>query len=602
MSLRWVVTLLLVIACQRQAPPVESLRLIGFQQAAAKGVLLNEKLVFYFSEDLDPSSVTPSSARVLDQNRRLVDGNFRVEGNRLVFEPVLARQAHLRDGGLLPGALYRVELTGFPVISGVRSREGRVLEKGYSSLFRTVEADSTGSLFLDGSPSSAASLYLSQTTFGVSEPIVLQCDEALDPRTIQSAVFDLRFESATNELKPVTLEARLISNSMDTGAVVELRAIEPGGNRLPRPLEPGAYHLWVHSGIADLGGLAVTSSWSVTQVPARLAIELLPEVAGNRSSRIDFLNRQMGSPEEVPGSDGAAVWDGGGALRVGWMAAAGSGADGLVTVDSREQLSVDVHASRFEIPSGAIVDLGLSAGGVVLRSQTSLRVNGALRRASFDPEWTRLEGEPWNLWYNRHRAVAQLAELKNALPQTLKEWLEVNRAREWTALVAGGDLVIDGSVQVDGPLLLAAGGRVRIGGTVEASEVWIVGLGGGSDVHPPARPAGLLTAPPKDNLLQIPLRLAHMSAPIRPTGTALRWRSAIVGAHYGTGSVRLRYFGERETASGTWERIGPVEDAALLDRCESIRLLIEMEIEPGGRWDPPMVDFVELRWTQDADL
>ena len=150
MSLRWVVTLLLVIACQRQAPPVESLRLIGFQQAAAKGVLLNEKLVFYFSEDLDPSSVTPSSARVLDQNRRLVDGNFRVEGNRLVFEPVLARQAHLRDGGLLPGALYRVELTGFPVISGVRSREGRVLEKGYSSLFRTVEADSTGSLFLDG--------------------------------------------------------------------------------------------------------------------------------------------------------------------------------------------------------------------------------------------------------------------------------------------------------------------------------------------------------------------------------------------------------------------------------------------------------------------
>lgn len=602
MSLRWFVIGLFVIACQRIAPPVEGLRLVGFQQHAAKGVLLNENLVFYFSEDLDASSVTPSSARVLDQNRRLVDGEYRVEGNRLVFEPVLAKQANLRDGGLLPGALYRVELTGFPVVSGVRSREGRVLDSGYASQFRTVEAESAGSLFLDGSPSSAASLYLSQTTFGVSEPIVLRCDEALDPRSIQSAVFDLRFESTANELNPVTLEARLVANSMATGAEIELRSVEPGGNRLPRPLEPGAYHLWVHSGVTDLGGLAVTSSWSVTQVPARLAVELRPEVAGNRSSRIDFLNRQMGSPEEVAGSDGAAVWDGTGALRVGWMSAAGSGVDGILTMDSAELVSADVQAARLELPFGATVDLGTRSGGVVLRSQTSLRVKGRLQRRSLDLDWVRSDEEPWNLWYNRHRAVTQLSELKNALPQTLDEWLEANQTREWTALVAGGDLVIDGSIRVDGPLLLAAGGRVRIGGTVEASEVWILGPGGGADVHPPARPAGLLTAPPKTNPLQIPLHLAHMSAPVRPTGTPLRWRSAILGAHYGSGNVRLRYLGERETANGAWERIGPVEDAALLDRCESIRLLIEMEIEPGGRWDPPMVDFVELRWTQDADL
>lgn len=593
--------LLLLVACRPAAMPAESLRLVGFQQAAASGVLLNENLVFYFSDELDPSSVTPSSARVLDRNGRLVDGELRAEGNRLVFVPALARQANLFDGGFVPGSAYRVELTGFPVIAGLRSLQGLVLERGYSSQFRAVEAKQEGSLWLDPSPETAAALFLSDAEVGVSAPIVLRCAEPVDPRSVSSARFELRFDPDDGELVEVPLRAQLVVNSMQAGAEIELRAVESLETGLPRPLEPGTYHLWVREGVLDLGGQQVASSWAVTQMPARLEVTLQPEVAGNRSTRIEFLDTLMASPEEVPGVEGALVWDGQGFLRAGLMRAAGTGREGSVVWEPAAKLERDLHTVRFTLPERVQLDLSEHTGGVSVRAQGSLRIEGELLRHASSPELHRGPDESWAEWYGRRRGALALQELR--LPQGvgLDDWMAAERGREWTALIAGGDLLIEGDIRVDGPLLLAAGGRIRVGGTIEASEVWTLGVGGGARVLPPARPAGLRVAAPTENPLSEPLRYGQLSAPFRPTGEPIRWRSAAVGAHTGAGGVRVLYLGERDQPDGTTARIGPVEDAALLDRCEALRLWFELELRPSAAWDPPMVDFVEVRWTEDTD-
>jgi len=591
--------LLALVACAREEPPARALELVGFQQDRAEDVLLNENLVFYFSADLDPVSVTPSSARVLDQGGRMVDGALRAEGNRLVFEPDLSVRSSLRDGGFVPGGAYRVELTGFPVISGLRSRDGLVLEQGFSSRFSVVGDDGERGLFLDPSPQTAAGLYLASSEVGVSAPIVLECAEPLDPRSISAERFELRFAGDEGVLAEVPLAPSLVQNSMTGGARLELRAVEAKGSLVPRPLEPGAYHLWVTPGITDLGGQPVASTWAVTQTPARLNVALRPEETGNRSLRIDFLDASLGSPEELSGYDGALLWDGSGALRVGFHAAAGDGSAGTVALRSGD-MPLDVQAARLSLGADESVTIAPRSKAAVLRSQTELRIDGSLVRRAAAPELERGEDEAWADWYGRRRGVAVLAELGRPGGPTLHTWLAEEADREWTALVAGGDLIIDGNVRIDGPLLLVAGGRIRVGGRIEASEVWTVGPGGGSRILPPARPAELKLEPPNGNPLVVPLRLGHMSAPVRPTGEPIRWRSAAVGSISGAGRVHVRYLGERDRPNGAPERIGPVDDAALLDRCEALRLIFEVELEPSPTWDPPMVDFVEVRWTAET--
>ena len=53
-------------------------------------------------------------------------------------------------------------------------------------------------------------------------------------------------------------------------------------------------------------------------------------------------------------------------------------------------------------------------------------------------------------------------------------------------------------------------------------------------------------------------------------------------------------------AAATIEWSADVDDAALLDRCEALRLIFEVELEPSPTWEPPMVDFVEVRWTEET--
>ena len=62
----------------------------------------------------------------------------------------------------------------------------------------------------------------------------------------------------------------------------------------------------------------------------------------------------------------------------------------------------------------------------------------------------------------------------------------------------------------------------------------------------------------------------------------------------------VRFLGEREVADGTLVRMGPVDDPRLLEGCESVQLWIELSMEPGVAWEPPVVDHVELSWLESA--
>jgi len=565
------------------------------------GVLLNEPLVFYFSDELDPASVTPSTARVLDSSGRLVAGEFRAENNRLVFEPRLAKLQGLSDGGFRPSEHVTVELSGFPVPSGLRSLRGELLEASFTSAFDTIEKGVEGASFLDGTPDAAYPLLLESTTIGAQEAIGLICVEAVDPRSLNPGAFQLRRYQPGGAFEEIAVDVSLESNTMEAGARLVIRALQSRESGVPRRLEPGDYHLWIHEGAdapRDLGGHPMRSSWSPTQLPAVVTVELRPELAGNRSVRLDFLSMELASPAEVPGTDGTVRWSGTGGLGLWLPLAAGDGSAGEVAADATSiaaalaEAQGDLHAARLRLPVDEKLDLSARGGVVVLRSQTSMRIEGPLVRASQDASVGRLGGS------------SHLPGVRGDGVDSLDGWLaqQADEGRELTALVAGGDLWIDGDITVEGPLLLAAGGRLRVRGRIEAHEIWVVGVGGGVDLHPAARQSGLRMVPTALNRLQTPLRLGALSAPFRPESKAPNWSSATLGIAAGAGSARVRFLGERDLAGGGVETVGPVDDAAVLDRCGGIRIWIELEMRPGEPWDPPMVDFVDLRWTEETDL
>jgi len=151
---------------------------------------------------------------------------------------------------------------------------------------------------------------------------------------------------------------------------------------------------------------------------------------------------------------------------------------------------------------------------------------------------------------------------------------------------------------VDGPLLLVAGGRIRVSGAVSAGRVWKLGEGGGTILPHGATPAPLELDEPLDNLLVEPVRLAVMSAPVRPSRGVVQWRPAIVDGSRGEGAFRVRFLGERESGPRQVEVFGPVDDVVLLEGCQAVRVLIELDVLPGDVWDPPRVDSVQLAWNE----
>jgi len=474
----------------------------------------------------------------------------------------------LDDGGYRPDTRYRVILEGFPRLYGLRGARGELFGGQLQLAFETVAVAEprTSFVFDDTSPGTAERLRTATSQIGPTDPILLYCDEPLDPSTLFAEDFQLR--SSTDS---VDLSARLVANH-DVGeqprgqpcAVIEL---------LPRQtLPPGDYSLHFDSDLRlrDFGGNPV---WRRSSPQHRKRIRVLeavrPEGAGELY--LTFLDDARFSPIAVEGFDGTAHWADTGRVEIRFPAAAGDGRDGRISL-SADDARRDLQAVALNVPAGER-SARSGAGAWVLRAQGSMVVAGELVRSGSG------SGEA----------------MKFAEGEPLSGWLErvLEQDPSWTVLVAGGDLVIDGTVEVDTPLLLAAGGRIRVHGRVRAreQELWLLGDGGGFDVDPTRSPAQLAMDEPRVNPLRETLRVAAVSSPLPPWGRAERWLSAQAGGRVGGGRWRVRY-----VPAGDVRPEAAVDHPRLLDGTGPIRLLIELEMPPGGAWDPPLVDFVRLTW------
>lgn len=565
-----------------------------FRQAGEEGVYLNETLQFTFSDELDRASVTRQSLRILDPRGRPVRGATRVEGDRVYFEPALPRSPDLSDGGFVPGAMYTVELVGFPFPDGLRSRRGAPLERSRRSTFVAVAgAEDPGVQMFDlPLADEVALLELATQQIGPLDPILLECPTPLDPRTVRAEAFQLS--------EGFELQVRLVRNDAG-GAEIELR---PRGESRGTfaALEPGSWYALVlvrDHAPRTLSGLPVQARWEeATAGSAR--VEVRRPMALDRL-RVDFDEQSedrdpqagralpqadLRSNEAVPGFDGTADWSRG-RVTIRYPRAAGSGAEGRVEL-AGEVEQRDLHAARLTLPAGASASLP-AEGLVVLRSQAALVIDGELARPA-------PAGEP--------------PPMDFAPGDTLSAWLDYARAQDpaWTVLVAGGDLWISGDLRVSGPLLLVTGGRLRISGSVRASKIWKLGPGSGTFAEPmiewvptadrwslpPER--RFVVDEPEENPLVEPLRYAVLSGNFRPADGVAAWRPGLFGGSPGAGKLRLRWLGQRTTEAGIVE-FGPVDDAILLPGADSLRFRIELEMPAGGGvWDPPTVDYVEFRW------
>lgn len=573
--------LALAPACSEAGPePVPPLRLtqVRPRPEQREGLFLNEALVFHFSAPVEAASVSSESLSVRGPGGLAARGRFEIEGDRVRFLPELGLARDLSDGGLLPGTRYEVLVRGFPWPDGLRSVDGRVLERTQRFEVETAPLrEPRGQMFEDRSPLYGEPLVPEARELDPGASIYLRCAEPLDPGTVADGEFSLR--SREDLSIEIPLDARLVQNDAELGARLELRP--------RRRLASGVYDLpWdLEVGLRDFGGNDVWSS----SFQSSLAFVVRERSEARTAEYQSFLKTDLSLPIRVPGCDGTARWAGDGRVTVGLPAAAGRGSAGPVVLGSTEGRR-DVEALRLELPAHETCELLSVPSLVVLRSQGLMRISGTLRRrAGEGPSIVDAPGQPFS------------------------EWLETTREFDppWTVLIAGGDLILEGSVDVDGPLLLAAGGRLRITGSArsQAGELWLVGEGGGPRIVTYARSRMVLDPPFENPLLvenfdepgEAPLTFALVSGPMPPEGGVSRWIGAEVEAEDRGGRVRVRYLPEDFPIRAPMEEWGIVEDPSELLSADALRLLIELELAPPGpargrTWDPPLLDEVRLFW------
>jgi hypothetical protein len=600
--------------CARQAGE-QVLLLERFDQLGAR-VFLNEELTLHFSRPLDPASVHGGTFKIRAESGQRVPGEVEVSGRRLTFRPRLPQQADLLDGGLTPGGRYQVELEGFPRLGNLRSREGWPLQRSLEFEFACVSAADEQALFLDASFAPPAPLELQSLTVGQLEPLRLRSTEALDPRRLNPEAFalfaldDPSEEDRRGAPRRIALRLELLENRRN-GALLELVPIEPMEGGARRVLEPGQYLLVAREGSAGveaLGGQRVLPAFGTSALDgARIEVTAdrsLTEQGGPRGSLWeDFLEADLAVPRLLVDADGSAQWTGNGRVEVRWPKAAGDGRDGVVRLEGRGELPSQLSATSLTLTGPGPHHLQ-PTGLVTLRSQGRLVVRGRLERQVQSGPAALAPGEHPSDWWKRLRGLppsALVPEFDFTSDQHLSVWLE--RAEQggwpWTVLIAGGDLVIEGQLALDGPLLLVAGGHVYLQGQVIAGELVTSVPRVGSPAYGVARNLPIEIDGPSDNPLRVPLRFAVVSKPLRPGAGFERWLQAELSAHRGTGRIELAFEGWRPLPGGERQSVGPVEQPLLLEDADELSIRLDLYLLPGAPiWDPPWVDSLRVWYAE----
>lgn len=501
MAVRWLCGVLLLAACGAR-PAVEPLLLLDFRQNGLDTVALNEELAFFFSSELDPSSVTSDSLCILDADGRPVRGERRVRRDALLFLPELPRRADLSDGAFVPGARYTAVLGGFPRLDGIRSEDGALLSATLRLEFRTAEIGKSA-LFL----SPFVPPFPLRCRGKGSDPvvledgrIVLEAREPIDPSQVPGARIELRRGS-----EPLSAHLELLRNEREFAELLVVPDDTPDG---AGQLDPGTYYFRLQRDLRTLGGRELVPAWrrEVLKlfVPSR-RVEFPRSVAPELPDDCDGT--------ALPTSDGTGLW-------VRYPKAAGDGSAGEIVLAGRPS-GPDLSAARLLVPAGASVDLSDWRGPLVLRSQTTLELAGHVTRRGG------AQGRSSPLAQELRELADELSDRPLDDPErpALDDWLARLRTSEesWTVLIAGGDLrVLAGaSLEVDGPLVLVAGGWIRVAGQVTTQgDLWRTPEGSGAfAAHSKAGVLPFRIEPPSTNPLVLPFR-AGFTLRLRPEALA----------------------------------------------------------------------------------
>ncbi|HJM57140.1 MAG TPA: Ig-like domain-containing protein [Planctomycetota bacterium] len=582
---------ILCAACGQAPVAVEAVRLESIRPVEGEGVYLNEEIVLTFSQAIDPSSVASTSLRIVDDAGREAEGRWEVVGRQARFAPRPVLSGTLTDGGYLPGTVYSVDLGGFPRLDGLRGLKGEPLDRSWRWSFSTAEVGPgrRGFVFDDASPGTGAHVSLSNARpLHPGEALVLECNEPLDPSSLREEEFRIERVESGAAAFTCRVKARFLANHpegsrgpLEPCAVIEFMPTER--------LEPGSY-LLLGSGVTltDYGGNPVWPAGLGRQPHAFGVRRPPPSGAGELESQahyqLSFLDRTEFLSVAVPGTDGLAHWSDGGVLSVRFPKAAGEGAHGALDLRGLEDRH-DLQATTLSVAKGAQVDLGAGPGLRVLRAQGRVHIAGHLGRRISQTDEPRpgpaIPGHPY------------------VDGESLSQWLERARAEDWpwTVLIAGGDLVIDGDLVVNTPLLLVAGGWIRVEGRVDQppGQLWLLSEGGGLRMDPTATVPDLVIEAPDGNPLKQTLHLAAVSAPLPARVISYRWLEPLVGGRQGAGRYEVSYL----PATGPVERGRAVKHPRLLEGEGPVRVLLELFVTPGPLWDPPSLDFVTLRWATD---
>ena len=461
------------------------------------------------------------------------------------------------------------------------------------------------------------------------DSIYLACDKPIDPSTVTADAFRLQRHEVRNPTpESVDVRVRLIENESEVRRRPRpsaLRSSAPSETweREPRAclveltpvtrLAAGSWELipvreaeGSEPRLRDFGGRPVLFAEASSML--RLTVDDPSAETGGRDFREEFQSRRYLSPVAVPGYDGTAYWSESGRVEVRYPAAAGSGADGDVLLGENEARS-DVQGTSLDLPKDVECALSPDPGLVVLRCQGRMTIRGKLSREASPDERT---GASVLEWAPSSREGKGSTE-SNAGTETLTAWIQKQRAAgtTWTVLIAGGDLEISGSLTSRTPLLLVAGGRIRVPGKVagvrtgdSVPPVYLLREGGGFNIEPNPRPAPLMIDEPRGaNPLKKSLRFAALSGPIPQRGSVLRWLPPESGGSPESkgGSWRIRFVPELRSAPTEATELHPVESPALLEPAGPVQFLVELEVasaNDAGVWNPPWIDYVHLSWEQ----
>jgi hypothetical protein len=114
--------------------------LVSFNHPNVAGVPLNEPLIFTFSADVDPSSVTPDTIQVVGTPSFTFE-KIVVDGALVALIPSVPTFENYGDSGLQKGVTYNVFLPVFPAVDTVRSVDGDPLLIAEVYNFTTLPTD-----------------------------------------------------------------------------------------------------------------------------------------------------------------------------------------------------------------------------------------------------------------------------------------------------------------------------------------------------------------------------------------------------------------------------------------------------------------------------